>query len=74
MQSPRFDDPTLSVGDLMVAWPEVLPVFMRNRMLCVGCAVSPFHTIEEVCALYGIETDAFLKELEEAINSPRQPR
>lgn len=60
-------DPDLPVGDLMGRWPETIPVFLRHRMLCVGCLISPFHTLDDVCAEYGLDREAFEAELRAAI-------
>lgn len=67
MPKPRVDDPDLPLADLMSIWPATIPVFMRHRMLCVGCLIAPFHTIVDACAEYGIDEEAFSAELRAAI-------
>lgn len=62
-------DPDLSLEDLMATWPETIPVFMRHKMLCVGCLVSPFHTVMDACAEYRIDVDAFYAELAAALRA-----
>ena len=62
----RLDDPDLPLADLMTEWPQTIPVFMRHRMLCVGCLVSPFHTVADACAEYHLDEDRFLAELKHA--------
>jgi len=61
------DDPDLPLAELMTRWPQTIPVFMRHRMLCVGCLISPFHTIGDACIEYELNEDAFLAELQKAI-------
>lgn len=56
----------LSVEDVMQAWPGTMRAFLRRRMACVGCAVAPFHTLEDAAAIYGIPAEAFLHELRES--------
>ncbi|WP_298837804.1 DUF1858 domain-containing protein [uncultured Roseobacter sp.] len=63
MAHPRPDDPDLSLADLMTRWPETIAVFNRHRMLCVGCLISPFHTIVDCCQEYDLDETAFLAEL-----------
>jgi len=70
----KLDDPHLMLDELMQSWPETIPVFLRHRMLCVGCAVTPFHTVIDACAEYGLEFDAFRRELSDAINARPAPR
>lgn len=67
MTVKRPDDPDLPLAELMAAWPETIPVFIRHRMLCVGCMVSPFHTVMDACTEYGLDVDRFQRELVAAI-------
>lgn len=67
MPEPRLDDPDMTLADLMTRWPETIPVFMRHKMLCVGCLISPLHTIVDACAEYGLDEDTFVAELNEAV-------
>jgi len=66
MARVRLDDPDLTLADLMTDWPQTIPVFVRHKMLCVGCLVSPFHTVTDACAEYHLDEDAFLAELMQA--------
>ncbi|MEM1046634.1 MAG: DUF1858 domain-containing protein [Pseudomonadota bacterium] len=63
---PKLDDPDLPLADLMTHWPETIPVFMRHKMLCVGCLVSPFHTIVDACRSYDLDEVGLLAELKAA--------
>ena len=63
MRHPTLDDPDLPLADLMTLWPQTIPVFVRHKMLCVGCLVSPFHTIADACAEYHLDEEVFLAEL-----------
>ena len=67
MQHNHIDDPDLPLGALMTQWPDTIPVFMRHKMLCVGCLVNPFHTVIDACAEYGLDVDAFYAELAASI-------
>jgi hybrid cluster-associated redox disulfide protein len=66
MSKPRVDDPDLPLAELMAAWPATIQVFLRHRMLCVGCLVAPFHTIMDACAEYGLDEAEFAAELRAA--------
>ncbi|GAA6198403.1 DUF1858 domain-containing protein [Pseudophaeobacter sp.] len=63
MRHSNLDDPDLPLADLMTKWPQTIPVFVRHKMLCVGCLVSPFHTIADACAEYHLDEEVFLAEL-----------
>ncbi|WP_299723454.1 DUF1858 domain-containing protein [uncultured Tateyamaria sp.] len=63
MPRPRLDDPELPLSELMTQWPETIAVFNRHKLLCVGCLISPFHTIMDACHEYDLDEAAFLAEL-----------
>jgi len=45
--------------------PETIDVFMEFGMHCVGCMAAAGETIEEACAVHGIDVD----ELVDALNA-----
>ena len=63
MRAHPRPDPDMPLAELMARWPGTIPVFMRHRMLCVGCYVGPHHTVRDACAAYGLDADTFLAEL-----------
>jgi len=67
MKHNHIDDPDLPLGALMTQWPDTITVFMRHKMLCVGCLVNPFHTVIDACAEYGLDVDSFYAELAASI-------
>ncbi|MCW1951499.1 MAG: DUF1858 domain-containing protein [Octadecabacter sp.] len=67
MTRDQLEDPDLALEDLMQNFPETIPVFLRHKMLCVGCMVNPFHTVLDACAEYGLNTDSFYAELAEVL-------
>jgi hybrid cluster-associated redox disulfide protein len=52
-----------SVDEVMRLWPSTISIFVHHRMACVGCAIGPYHTIEEASAEYGLVVAAFVDEL-----------
>ncbi|MFT6426106.1 MAG: hybrid cluster-associated redox disulfide protein [Celeribacter sp.] len=69
MLHKRLNDPDLPLDVLLRLWPETIPVFMRHKMLCVGCLVAPFHTVLDACREYELDVDAFYIELATAITT-----
>lgn len=67
MRAPKIDDLDLPLSEMMTHWPQTIAVFTRHKMLCVGCLVSPFHTIIDACAEYNLNVDDFLSELKAAL-------
>lgn len=63
MRPLELENPDMPLADLMARFPGTIPVFMRHRMLCVGCLVGPFHTVADACREYGLDQDGFVAEL-----------
>ncbi len=68
MSRPHITDPDMTLDDLMEKWPETIPVFMKHKMLCVGCLINPFHTVSDACAEYELSEDEFLEELKAVVS------
>ena len=69
MRHPTLDDPDMALDTLMTLWPETITVFLRHRMLCVGCMVVPFHTVIDACREYNLDEWVFRAELQAAIGA-----
>ncbi len=66
MRRQNVNDPDLTLGKLMTIWPETIKVFLRHKMLCVGCMVTAFHTVEDACLEYNLDEAVFRAELQQA--------
>jgi hybrid cluster-associated redox disulfide protein len=64
---PALDDPDLTLDALMTLWPETIPVFLRHKMLCVGCLITSFHTVIDACLEYHLDELVFRAELHDAV-------
>ncbi|SHH48591.1 DUF1858 domain-containing protein [Cognatishimia maritima] len=67
MRKKKLDDYDLPLSEIMSRWPQTIAVFNRHKMLCVGCLISPFHTIADACVEYSLDDDVFVAELMEAV-------
>lgn len=67
MEQPKLTA-DLIVADVLARWPQTILVFVRHRMACVGCPITPFETLAEVTAIYSLDLGCFLNELEQIIN------
>lgn len=68
MEHPQLEA-DLTVAEILARWPQTIPVFAHHRMACVGCAIAPFETLAEVAAIYRLNLDHFLKELQQVIEA-----
>ena len=61
-------DSSVTVAQLLDQHPEAMRLFIDRRMACIGCAVSPYHTIEEACGEYDLPAGTFMQELMTALS------
>ena len=54
---------TTIIGDVLDIAPETAPLFMAIGMHCLGCMASHGETVEEACAVHGVDPDALVAEL-----------
>ena len=40
-----------------------VPISLSTGMQCLGCMASPGETVEEACAVHGVDPDALVAEL-----------
>ncbi len=48
------------------------PIFLNNGMHCLGCPSSSGESIEDACAVHGIDTGKLIKELNEYFDKKEQ--
>lgn len=53
------------IGDLIQEYPEKAEILLAAGMHCLGCPASQAETLEEACAVHGID----VQELVEKLNS-----
>ena len=51
------------IGDILKASPENAKVLMEAGMHCLGCPSSQAETLEEACAVHGLNVEDLLKKL-----------
>ena len=56
------------IGDILDVAPQTAPNFLSIGMHCLGCPSSRGETVEEACAVHGIDCDKLLKIVDEEAN------
>lgn len=56
-------DPSMSVDEIMRRWPATIRVFIRNRMLCIGCPIGVFHSVRDAGEAHNLDEEYFSREL-----------
>ena len=61
--------PHLTISDILGRWPEVIPIFIKHKMACVGCSLSDFMTLEDALEIYHLEKEPFIEQIKQAIQT-----
>ena len=57
------------IGDILNIAPQCAPLFLSIGMHCLGCPASRGETVEQACAVHGVDVDELLKKINEMIAS-----
>lgn len=60
------------IGEIVARYPNVLPVFLKYGLHCVGCRVSPYETLEEGSFGHGMPKEVYDAMLAEANEKLRE--
>jgi len=60
----------MPIGEVVEKHPETIPVFLHHGLMCFGCAIARFEDIEQGAVAHGIDADALVKDLNEAVSTP----
>ena len=53
------------IGEALQINLDIAPILMQAGMHCVGCPASQAESIEEACAVHGIDCDKLVKDINE---------
>ena len=65
MNSALNEDMTMD--EIMRRWPATIRVVLDYGMLCVGCPVAPFHTVDDAVKEHAVDGDRFRHDVGMAI-------
>jgi hybrid cluster-associated redox disulfide protein len=55
------------VQDVVERHPQTIAVFARHGLQCVGCYISPYHTITDTAREYAMSIEPLLGDLNRVI-------
>jgi hybrid cluster-associated redox disulfide protein len=58
------------IGDILDVAPQTAPIFFGIGMHCLGCMSARSETVEEACAVHGVDVDKLLEIVNEEANKP----
>ena len=59
------------IGSILDVAPQAAPLFFAIGMHCLGCPSSRGETVEEACAVHGVDVDKLLAIVNEVANQPQ---
>ncbi len=51
------------IADVLQMDRGTIPIFFRNGLHCLGCAMASDETIAEACAVHGLDCDSLIDQL-----------
>ena len=55
------------ISEVLQKAPESAPIFFEIGMHCLGCAMASGESLEEACAVHGVDADEFITKLNEFV-------
>ena len=59
----------MNIKEVIEKYPEVIPVFQRYNMGCIGCIAASFEKLSDIASVHGVDVNTFIKDLNEAISN-----
>ena len=59
------------IGDVLDQYPHLAEYFFEIGMHCLGCPASQAESVENACAVHGIDPEGVVKALNEKIAGAR---
>ena len=53
----------IQIGELLEIAPEKADILLEIGMHCLGCPAAKMETLEEACAVHGIDVNELLEKL-----------
>jgi len=60
-------DKTMKIGDLLQVNENIAPILMRAGMHCLGCPASQMESLQDACAVHGIDCDTLVSQINEIL-------
>ena len=57
----------MSIGEVVMKWPESAAAFLQYGLHCYGCAAARYETIEQGAQAHGIDPETLIKAINEEI-------
>jgi len=58
----------MNIKEVIEKHPEVVPVFQKYNMGCIGCIAASFEKLSDIASVHGVDVKTFVDELNEIAN------
>ena len=66
MMEPQQISQNWTASDVLQKYPGSRQVFITRRMLCLGCYMARFCTLNDVAQIYSLEIETLVGEIQKA--------
>jgi len=58
----------MNIGELIRVNENIAPILMRAGMHCLGCPASQMESLEQACAVHGIDCDMLVAQINDFLS------
>jgi len=58
----------MNIKEVIEKHPEVIPIFQKYNMGCIGCIAASFEKLSDIASGHGVDVKTFVNDLNNAIN------
>lgn len=59
----------MTIGQVLRAYPQTVPIFLGLGMHCLGCPSSTMESVEGAAITHGRDVDSLIAQLNEAVET-----
>jgi len=63
--------PDMIIADVLKLDRGTIPIFLNNGLHCLGCPSASGESIEDACAIHGLDANNLVKELNEFFDNKK---
>ena len=60
----------MTVQEVMTRWPETVQLFQQLHIVCPGCPVSPFCTVQDAAVLHSLSASQLVSLISQLVSQP----
>ena len=57
----------MTIQSILKHHEDIAPILMASGMHCLGCAMAHGETLEQACAVHGIDVDALVQQINDVL-------